>query len=326
MSLTYSTAAQLAPSPVVKLLVHGKSGAGKTYLLARAGSTDPAAKSGRVAILLTEANGLPSIVAANPAAIVIRAYDPAAYGKKYPDEVVVEFVSDAMTGALAAAGVDVIGIDSFTDLQRIWKDRIVREKGQDPAKYLLTQQDWGVWHDKFLRLVRAFRDLPVSVIGTALTKEDADADGNVTLYPLFDGKAIGPNFMQYFSAAGYAFKRSSRVADTPGGPEREVVEHKVLFQGATRFSVKPVAGLRDVEDPEPRAWINACAARALSGHSAPAATAPAATAAPAAAASTPASGSGDDPTAPAPATTTRPRRRLGVGAAATTSPAPAEGK
>lgn len=342
MPLDYSLASSVDPH--VKVLLHGQSGSGKSWAAAKAGSGDPRAPSGRVAILLLEANGLASVRASNPAAIVVRAYDPGAYGKSDVWEVVREFFADAQSGALAAAGVTSIVVDSLTELQRVWRDMVLVEDGVERkrlALHKMTQQQWGIWTERFRRLIRALRDLPYHVVAIALSQNEKDEEGNVTgIVPAFEGQKLPGEIAQYFTAVGYAYKR---MVKTPGpdGVPIEQVEHRVLFQGAEKFRVKPCPGLRNVEDPEPSAWF-AAYARAIVIAVAPtptASTAPAAhvpdevvpapaRAAEAAAQAAPASTSADpvspvttspDAAPATPATGRSTRRRLGV--AASTTPA-----
>lgn len=227
----------------VKILVHGKSGAGKTTL----GAMMP-----RPLVMLTEANGLASILAVNPDAVVIRTYDPAAYGLSTAFEVVQEVIKSATSGALANEGIESLVADSMTEIQRIIRDQILREKGVlDNPGYVLTQQDWGLLTERMRRFARSFRDVPLHTLGITLSSEERDEDGAVTsILPQFEGKKLPGEIAQFFSAVGYAYKRTIKVEGQPDG-----IAHEVAFQGPSKLLVKPVRPLRTVEPADPRDWI-----------------------------------------------------------------------
>jgi hypothetical protein len=229
----------------VKLMVQGRSGSGKSTL---------GAKMPKPLILLTEANGLPSIRAANPDAIVIRIYDPQAYGKTTQFEVLEEAMKLALAGSFDAAGVESVVADSATEIQRIIKEQILREKGvlRDP-NYLFTQQDWGLLTERTRRWARVFRDLPYHTLLITLSAEEKDEEsGRVTnISPQFEGRKLPQEILQFCSAGGFAFKRPIKIE----GKETGDVEFRVLFQGPQMYVVKPVAPLRNVESDDPSEWI-----------------------------------------------------------------------
>lgn len=257
MALTYDTVTDLDTH--TKILLFGLSGSGKSYSAAKAGG--PAgSKEGRVAILLLEPNGLPSIRAANPHAIVVTAYDPKRYGKVYVWEVVEEFIRDAMSGVLTAAGVGTIVVDSLTELQRVWRDRCLIDDGVEQkrlALHKMTQQQWGTWTERFRRVLRTFRDLPMNVIAVCLVQNETDDDGNITaIVPAFEGKKLPNEVAQFFSAVGFCFKREVKFVVGEGDAARTEtkIEHKVCFQSGGKLVVKPFPGLAAVEEPDPKVW------------------------------------------------------------------------
>lgn len=228
----------------VKLMVQGRSGSGKTTLGAK--MPDPV-------ILLTEANGLTSIRAANPDALVIRVYDPTAYGLKTPFEVLTQGMNLAVTRAFDAKGRRSVVADSATEIQRIIKEQILREKGvlADPA-YLFTQQDWGLLTERTRRWARVFRDLPYHTLMITLSHEERDEEtGKVSLIsPSFEGRKLPQEILQFCSAGGFCFKRPVKVDGQP-----DDVAHEVLFQGPSMYVVKPVVPLRNIEHSDPSEWI-----------------------------------------------------------------------
>lgn len=257
MALTYDTVTSLDTH--IKTLLFGLSGSGKSYTAAKAGG--PAgSKEGRVAVLLLEPNGLASIRAANPHAIVVTAYDPKRYGKVYVWEVVEEFIRDAMSGVLTAAGVTTIVVDSLTELQRVWRDRCLIDDGVEHkrlALHKMTQQQWGTWTERFRRVLRTFRDLPMNVIAVCLVQNETDDDGNITaIVPAFEGKKLPNEVAQFFSAVGFCFKREAKSVIGEGDAARTEtkIEHKVCFQSGGKLVVKPFPGLAAVEEPDPKVW------------------------------------------------------------------------
>lgn len=226
----------------VKLLIQGKSGAGKTTL----GAMMP-----KPLVILTEANGLPSILAANPDAIVVRIYDPAAYGKATSYEVLSETMALAATGAFGD-DVESVVADSATEIQRVIKEQILREKGVlDSPGYVFTQQDWGLLTERMRRFARMFRDVPYHTMMITLSEENRDEDGAVSaVVPQFEGKKLAGEVAQFFSAVGLAFKRMIKVEGQP-----DAVAFEVLFQGASKFLVKPCRPLKNIEPADPRDWI-----------------------------------------------------------------------
>jgi hypothetical protein len=257
MALNYDTVTDIDTH--TKMLLFGPSGSGKSYTAAKAGGTSESPE-GRVAILLLEPNGLASIRASNRHAVVVTAYDPKRYGKVYAWEVVEQFIRDAMDGTLAAAGVKTIVVDSLTELQRVWRDRCLIDDGVEPkrlALHKMTQQQWGVWTERFRRVLRTFRDLPMNVIAIALVQNETDDDGNITaIVPAFEGKKLPNEVAQFYSAVGYCFKKEVKLTLGEGEAQRTEtkIEHRVLFQTGGKLVVKPFPGLAAVEAPDPKIW------------------------------------------------------------------------
>ena len=230
-----------------KFLIQGDSGAGKS----RIGASMP-----KPAILLCEANGLATIRRRNPDAMVFLAYDPVQYGFTSSYEVVAEFMRMAHSGELKAMGCESVVADSGTEVQRIIRDQILRERGAlgNPA-YQFTQPDWGQLTERMRRFGRSFRDVPMHALMITLSMTEKDEDGNVTILPAFEGKKLCNEVTQFFTAAGYAFKRTRKMSPGDGKPEVDVVSHHVLFQGPSKYLVKPVEPLLNVEEPDAAMWI-----------------------------------------------------------------------
>jgi hypothetical protein len=247
VALTVTKAGALAPADFhAKFLLFGKSGAGKTRL----GATAP-----NPIVLLTEANGLATLRRANPDAGVIEAYAPTKYGLSTSYEVVAQFMVAAHAGEFAAAGYRTVVVDSGTEVQRILRDQILREKGQlQNAGYQFTQQDWGMLTERMRRFARSVRDLPYHVVFLALSQEKQDEDGVEHVAPSFEGQKLPNEIAQFFSAVGYVYKKRAKVI-VEGQAEQEVTRHAVLFQGASKYLVKPCDPLADVEGCDVSNWI-----------------------------------------------------------------------
>jgi hypothetical protein len=218
----------------VKILLHGNSGAGKTW----ASTTAP-----EPYFLLTEANGLPTIRQANPNAVVVNATNM---------NVVREFFSEAMSGTFQAAGCRTIVVDSLTEIQRMMRDEIMagRENYAD-----FSMKDWGELTERMRRFVRLLRDLPYHVVATALASVTEDDTGTRYIIPQFQGRAIPNEIAGYFSVVGYVFKRE--VENEEG--EKEIL-HRVMVEGPSRILCKPCAPLTGVLEGDMSNWIDQIAA------------------------------------------------------------------
>ena len=233
--LTYQTASELPKK--AKLLFTGDSGAGKTRLCC----TAP-----KPVILLVEPNGLMTIQATNPDAVVVEATDL---------KTVYAFFHDAMSGRLyKETGCETIVIDSLTEMQRMIRDDILAQKGATPgsngttAKFTLA--DWGVLTDRMRKMIRTVRDLPFTVICTALAQYETDESSGIRYaMPSFDGRKMPNEICGYFSAVGYVYRELITVDD------KQEVRHRVLFSGPTNYLTKGLPGLEAIEDPDATAIL-----------------------------------------------------------------------
>lgn len=227
----------------LKLLLYGNSGAGKTWCA----STAP-----KPCYLLTEPNGLPTIRAANPDAVVIQA-DEAHGGMN----TVREFMRAAMGGELLEqTGCETIVVDSLNELQRMLRDEIMSTKRGTPQQGIFTLQDWGTLTDKMRGLVRAFRDLPFHIVGiTHASAETDEATQTRYIQPMFQGKSLPNEIAGYFSAVGYMYREHV----TGEGNETHVA-HRVLLEGPASVLSKVLPGLSAVENPDIKGWLARVAA------------------------------------------------------------------
>lgn len=123
-------------------------------------------------------------------------------------------------------------IDSLTEIQRVCKDAIM----DDTKKSALEMRDWGTLASKIERMVRAFRDLPMHLIITAL--EDAETDkltGEVKVWPALQG-SVQKQLPAYFDLVAYAFTK-----EVGEGSERKTV-HGILTQNSGKYVAKDRSG------------------------------------------------------------------------------------
>jgi hypothetical protein len=251
-SLTFERAGdQNAEAMHYKVFLWGPSGSGKSWASASAPG---------VFVLLTERNGLQSVKNSNPDARVTLCTDIAA---------VRQFMRAAAGDELKAHGCRTIVIDSLTEIQRLMKDEILQQrladerkeaksKGEkEPTETTLTLADWGSLTEKMRRFMRLLRDVPYHVVCTALENGETDESSGTAvryLYPSFEGKKLHNEVAQYFNAVGYCFKKEK--ASENG--EKQVF-HRVMFEGPSRYLVKPCFPLTGVQEPNVTEWFRVLA-------------------------------------------------------------------
>jgi len=231
----------------VKLMIHGASGTGKT---AFAWSARGDGK--RVIGLLMEPNGAATIRAHNPGAIVVNVEEVRQQNKASPMEVIREFIAGMLAGRFDHLNIGTVVFDSLTEVQKVMIDDQLASTTDDEgrAAVKLSTDGWQIHYPRMRRFLRTIRDLPYDVIAIALTQVAVDDENEQRYYlPMFMGTKMQPEVPSYFSGVGYTFKRP-RVAETTeggGGPantdSRLSPEYLILWDGASRFNVKPVGGL-----------------------------------------------------------------------------------
>lgn len=209
--------------PWLKVLVYGSSGSGKTTW---------AAVAPRPLILLTERQGLPSIIRANPDAEVeiVNDYD------RFCDVLLAvvrghKVTINAGESQQSAFEVEIDGrsiviqsvvLDSLSDLHE--RARKSHDYGEDGIDWMGVQED-----------VRAFlddlRNLPVNLVTLALADESIDEHNRRRTTPLLYGK-IGKLIGQWHSAVGFSHKR-----ELDGE-----IQHGIAWQLGRAFDSKPAPG------------------------------------------------------------------------------------
>lgn len=90
-------------------------------------------------------------------------------------------------------------MDSITEIQDKCKQAIMA-KNKNEA---MQMQDWGALAQKIERMVRAFRDLPIHFITTALEEDETDkVTGEVQVWPMMQG-SVQKRLPAYFDLVFY---------------------------------------------------------------------------------------------------------------------------
>jgi KaiC/GvpD/RAD55 family RecA-like ATPase len=164
--------------PHFNMLVYGKSGVGKTTL---AGSAQAVPEMQRVLIVDIEGGVL-------------------SLRREFPDVDVVRVQSwremQQVYDHLYAGGhgYRTVVLDSLTEIQKFNMDDIMRklvEQKDARDEDVPSLREWGKNLEQIRRFVRAFRDLPLNVIFTALVREDKDSMLRPINVPSLSGKMAG---------------------------------------------------------------------------------------------------------------------------------------
>lgn len=207
--------------PFLKVALTGHSGAGKT---------DWAARSPRPLILLTEVQAMPSIVVANPDALVIpierwddfrEAFDAVKQGK--PTTIIVDGEEQPaleVTLGGATATIQTLVLDTMTDLQRLAFNKMLKAEGPEGMDRLdFSEANNNLSIDKHGVLISAAetiwqqqRAIPVNTVFLFLARDVQDDTGAKQTLPMLTGKSLPYSMGQYFNASGLA-----QVRRTDGG-------------------------------------------------------------------------------------------------------------
>lgn len=201
----------------VNALIYGQSGVGKTQL---AGSADAVPEMRPVLFIDVEGGAL-------------------TLTNSYPDAEVVRVTTwTEMQNLYYELGrcehpYRTIVLDSLTEIQKfsmmqIMKDLIKKEPDRDPD--IPSLREWGKNIEQIRLFVRAFRDLPVNTIFTALEKTDKDPKtGTWYTRPGLPGKA-GAEIAAFLDLVLYYYVKNVKKGD-------EVVRERLLLTGATETQV-----------------------------------------------------------------------------------------
>lgn len=182
-------------------LIYADSGAGKTVL---------AGSDRRVLFIAPEDSGTLSALRMGSNASKIKVKD-------WPDLIAAyEYLYDHPE---ILAEFDVLAIDSVTEMQAMCMRYLLKmsradklQRDQDPDQPQL--QEYGKLHILFEKMVRAFNDLPVNVLYTALARKVEDADHNEFLVPEIQGKDYGIAMKIVALMTSYGYLRVE-IVDVP---------------------------------------------------------------------------------------------------------------
>lgn len=204
-----------AQAPNINMLVYGDVGVGKTRL---AGSAD-AVPELRPVLFIDAEGGTFTLRSCYPDVEVVRTTDWDSLQKVY-DEL--------------RAGVhdyQTVVVDSLTELQMFNMDEVMKKLlEKDPDRYdrqgdgeIASMLEWQINAKQLRKFIRAFRDLPVTTIFTALMKEDKDKlSGKVTKRPSLPGK-MAVSVAGMFDIVGYMYL----------SPNDDGVQERLLLTEAT---------------------------------------------------------------------------------------------
>ena len=219
----------------VKLMIYAESGVGKTWA---------AVKARKPLVLLTEKNGYASAAHSNPDALILECNTPSELRNiimDIRDHESKYLVGKDENGNELKAEFDTLVIDSLTEIQRLFKEEIMKNNGRE----LFSQQDWGKLADTMRKLIRSIRDSDCHVVCTALQDSFIEeATGTRHVKPMFEGRKTQSEILQFFSGCGYLVKRNTQEDG------RSVWKRHLIFDGPSHIVCKPchpVGGV--IEDP-----------------------------------------------------------------------------
>lgn len=162
--------------PYLNMLIYGNSGMGKTRL---GGSSDSVPEMRKVLVVDVEGGTL-TLTHSNPQVDIVRvetwAEVQAIYDELYAGN----------------TGYNTVILDSLTEIQKFNMYNVMRDlKVANPERSedVPSMREWGINLEQMRKFVRAFRDLPMNVIFTALAKEEKNQKtGMVHKKPSLSGK------------------------------------------------------------------------------------------------------------------------------------------
>lgn len=226
-------------SPFLKVLVYGDSGSGKTTWAARAP---------KPLILSLEDQGLASVAAANPDAIVIHCKNMDMFNAVWDAVQSGDHVDHNGQSALKvslgkhSATIQTVVIDSLTELTQMIHDE---EKGA--AKHLKIDQ-WGAIKAAGMRIVKDARSVKANVIVTARALTESE-DGKAISVPITTPKGLADDLGGHFNIVAKTGRKRGKVG----------IAHYLRTSGEDRVAGKSYKDLPSVM------WLTTDAGRTTLG-------------------------------------------------------------
>lgn len=177
--------------PYLNFLVYGEPGAGKTRLAATAQDHEDT----RPLLFLDIEGGVTTIRKRKDVDVI-----------KVRDIKTIEKVHNELFMDKSGYYKSVV-LDSITELQKLDMRTVMKEqydkKPETTDMDVPSQREWGKSGERMRRIIRAYRDLPVNTIVTALLGSEFSDDTGITSYfPSMPGKLRG-EIPGYFDVVGY---------------------------------------------------------------------------------------------------------------------------
>jgi AAA domain len=206
-------------APSINLLVYGDSGAGKTVL---------AGSDRRVLFLAPEDSGTLSALRMGSKADKWPI-------RKWEDLIEVYEYCYNIEENGETLPYDWLAIDSITEMQYLARQYILQRtfqdktnKGQDTEVPQI--QDWQREYIILEKMVRAFNDLKVNTIYTALSRKETNADGEEFLVPDIQGKGYGLSMKLVALMTSYGYLKVEVIEKDVPDPTSENPEQKKVVR------------------------------------------------------------------------------------------------
>lgn len=252
--------ANLDPVELVKILVVGRSGVGKTHLISLLGEG--------LWYFTHEPDGVPVVRAQNPRARIFLLEDARDDYAKMRGLLYADHAGCGGSGCeacrytgrqAAADGCRAVAYDSLSEAQRICLEhaRLVNNKRRkNPLpEGAFDELDYNLSYQYLTRLLSMLRSVPIPLFVLAHAQEPEPKidlpTGGTARYVRWHipGRGFDSRIPRYFTAIGGLHHRI-------GPPEeRAVVFDPTVLWGDRMFRVKQMAGLRPIEGVDPLLWL-----------------------------------------------------------------------